>query len=176
MLHPLTLRRTRPMQPTPRQRRMRRSWAASLPANTCRPMTRAFLTPGPQRLAPLITFRTLLAHRQQAISTSAATARRAGRWLEMSSMRRRSTTSTAHANSFFGAFAGQANTTGSANSFFGRAAGVSNTNGGSNSFFGTDAGRLNTGGSFNSFFGEQAGANNFTGQNNSYFGISAGFR
>lgn len=93
-------------------------------------------------------------------------------------------------NSFFGTFAGAANTTGAANSFFGDTAGTKNTLGYSNSFFGSGAGYENVQGtdnaffgfhagfintaSFNSFFGSQAGSANTTGNGNSFFGVSSG--
>jgi hypothetical protein len=78
------------------------------------------------------------------------------------------------ANSFFGGYAGFANTTGFYNSFFGRSAGQSNTNGYENSFFGRVAGFTNTTGYGNAFFGGYAGFSNTTGVNNSFFGEAAG--
>ena len=76
-------------------------------------------------------------------------------------------------NSFFGAYAGAANT-GSFNNFFGGYAGYSNTSGSNNSFFGVNAGRSNTTGFFNAFFGNYAGSSNTVAYNNSFFGYSAG--
>ena len=77
-------------------------------------------------------------------------------------------------NSFFGAFAGAANTGGANNAFFGSNAGGANQNGGANSFFGAVAGQNNTTGGFNSFFGHGAGVVNTTGDRNAFFGNSAG--
>jgi len=93
-------------------------------------------------------------------------------------------------NSFYGAGAGQANTTGGSNAFFGNQAGKRNTTGGANAYFGSGAGTANTTGdynaffgavaginntaSFNSFFGSNAGQQNQTGQDNSFFGYNAG--
>jgi|ERR1043166_832872 hypothetical protein len=77
-------------------------------------------------------------------------------------------------NSFFGAFAGQANTTGDSNSFYGHSTGELNTTGYANSFFGTLVGVNNTMGQYNSFFGEQSGYLNTTGAENAFFGVAAG--
>ena len=76
-------------------------------------------------------------------------------------------------NSFFGATAGQSNTTGSSNSFFGSGAGLLNATGGANSYFGVQAGLNNTTAGGNSFFGFQAGLNT-TGGDNTFSGHSAG--
>jgi hypothetical protein len=77
-------------------------------------------------------------------------------------------------NAFYGARAGQANTTGGANAFFGFHAGFSNTTGGANAFFGPVAGQSNTTGSANAFFGHQTGFSNTTGSANAFFGLQAG--
>ncbi len=77
-------------------------------------------------------------------------------------------------NSFFGAYAGNANVTGSGNSIFGVTAGLNNQQGSNNSFFGIGAGYNNKAGNENSFFGESAGINS-TASRNSYFGSLAGF-
>src|SRR5262249_16354134 len=69
-------------------------------------------------------------------------------------------------NSFYGAGAGQANTTGQRNAFFGYQAGFSNTTGVNNAFFGYQAGTSNTDGVNNSFFGREAGRSNTIGVNN----------
>jgi len=76
-------------------------------------------------------------------------------------------------NSFFGAKAGEFNTSGGQNSFFGNTAGVGNTTGEQNSFFGYGAGNVNTKGDLNAFFGLYAGNAN-DGSNNSFFGSNAG--
>ena len=78
-------------------------------------------------------------------------------------------------NSFYGAGAGQTNTTGGANAFFGSQAGQANTFGGANAFFGYKAGRANTTGGSNAFFGAFAGSLNTTGSNNTALGASALF-
>ncbi len=77
-------------------------------------------------------------------------------------------------NSFFGAYAGNANVTGSGNSIFGVTAGLNNQQGSYNSFFGIGAGYNNKAGNENSFFGDSAGINN-TASRNSYFGAETGF-
>lgn len=77
-------------------------------------------------------------------------------------------------NSFFGAGAGQANTTGYLNSFFGFQAGAANTTATGNAFFGQSAGSRNTGAS-NSFFGRLAGSNNVGGNSNTAVGENADF-
>jgi hypothetical protein len=74
-------------------------------------------------------------------------------------------------NSFFGAGAGQNNTTGDSNSFFGTFAGFGNITGFGNAFFGDLAGQRSTGNN-NSFFGSGAGLSN-RGNGNSYFGYQA---
>jgi hypothetical protein len=78
-------------------------------------------------------------------------------------------------NSFFGAGAGQANTTGIANAFFGTLAGNSSTTGGANVFFGSQTGQMNTNGQDNTFFGAQAGFSNTTGVSNTLIGRGADF-
>ena len=75
-------------------------------------------------------------------------------------------------NTFYGAGAGQANTTGGSNAFFGAQAGQ-NGGGGGNSFFGFQAGQANTSND-NAFFGNQAGIVNTSGCCNSFFGNKAG--
>jgi len=82
--------------------------------------------------------------------------------------------STGSNNSFFGFYAGSANTTGHDNSFFGLLAGYNNTTGHGNSFFGQSAGNKNTAGKWNSFLGQFAGLKNTAGSSNSFFGQSAG--
>ena len=77
-------------------------------------------------------------------------------------------------NAFFGAGAGQANTTGSNNAFFGSRAGFNHTTGNQNAFFGSLAGFSNTTGGVNAFFGSQAGQANTTGPANAFFGALAG--
>ncbi len=77
-------------------------------------------------------------------------------------------------NAFYGAGAGQANTTGRFNAFFGPQVGLANTTGSFNAFFGWAAGFQHTTGSFNTFSGLSAGANNTTGNNNTFLGSSAG--
>jgi hypothetical protein len=73
-------------------------------------------------------------------------------------------------NSFYGAGAGQANTTGSNNAFFGWRAGSSNTTGNANTFFGLVAGQFNTTGASNTFVGSNAGRENTTGNYNTFVG------
>ena len=77
-------------------------------------------------------------------------------------------------NSFFGAFAGQKNTTGTNNSFFGSLSGRENSVGVSNSYFGNGAGQNNTSGSYNSSFGYWAGYNLISGSFNTLVGPLAG--
>jgi hypothetical protein len=78
-------------------------------------------------------------------------------------------------NAFYGAGAGQANTSGTNNAFFGPQVGLSNTSGNFNTFFGSATGYQNTTGSFNTAFGQSAGAQNTTGNNNTFLGASTGF-
>jgi hypothetical protein len=77
-------------------------------------------------------------------------------------------------NSFFGAAAGQSNTTGNTNAFFGVRTGASNTTGYSNSFFGFDAGSRNTTGVSNTFIGQGADfdTSNQIGNYNTLLGFS----
>jgi len=78
-------------------------------------------------------------------------------------------------NSFYGAGAGQANTTGFNNDFFGAAAGQLNTTGNLNAFFGRGAGQGNTTGFNNAFFGGGVGWRNTTGVGNTLIGTGSNF-
>ena len=89
----------------------------------------------------------------------------------------------AASNTFLGESAGL-NTTpdpsltsqfGKLNSFFGAAAGQTNTTGYENAFFGVNSGQSNTTGFLNSFFGYAAGSRNTTGVGNTFIGPLADF-
>jgi hypothetical protein len=77
-------------------------------------------------------------------------------------------------NSFFGAVAGEKNTTGGGNSFFGFFAGKENSVGIANSHFGGGAGQNNISGSYNASFGYWAGYNLVSGDFNTLVGPFAG--
>ena len=83
---------------------------------------------------------------------------------------------TADFNSFFGAQAGQSNTSGFSNTFIGNSAGRLNLDGNFNVFAGKQAGENNTSGSNNVFTGFAAGLGNKDGSRNSFFGDSAGLQ
>ena len=85
-----------------------------------------------------------------------------------------SMSSIASFNSFFGAQAGNANSTGSQNTFIGYQAGYSNTTLGNNTFVGYKAGFANTIGRANVFVGSEAGTSNTTGIGNMFLGQQAG--
>lgn len=78
-------------------------------------------------------------------------------------------------NSFFGAEAGEDNTSGGVNSFFGYASGEKNTTGSANSFFGKQSGGKTTVGFGNSIFGSGAGYANVSGDYNTAIGADADF-
>jgi hypothetical protein len=85
------------------------------------------------------------------------------------------TNTTGFRNAFFGAKAGQLNIS-DRNAFFGAQAGQANTTGDQNAFFGTSAGEANTTACCNAFFGATAGQQNTTGDQNAFFGAFAGNR
>lgn len=83
------------------------------------------------------------------------------------------TSTTSSGNAFFGALAGNENSTGGSNAFFGTGAGAGNGTGSENAFFGTSAGAANGAGNGNAFFGAAAGSANAA-SDNSFFGRNAG--